>query len=118
MATILVLEKDPIERNAQAVLLEFAGHHCETAACLEEALVQLYTTRIDVLIAGYPHLRNRTGNTDELRALFPYLPVILLANGRMFCRSCSRAGSSFGASTFENLLKQIQELSQKPVLKR
>lgn len=80
MARILVFSKDAREANTRALLFEFAGHRCETATCLDEAMELLCEDSFDLLIteAGLAyHDGNRI--VKKMKTASPGLAVMILS---------------------------------------
>jgi len=69
MANILVAGSNFSETQARALLLEFLGHHCETAASLGEAVELLKDGRAELLISEeYDPCGSRSAETiDSLK---------------------------------------------------
>ena len=80
MGKSLVFSNKPADRKAIALVLEFAGHRCEMASSVEEAVKFLVGNAFDLFVADVVRI-------DSMRELEGYLqdaplrtPVLILTN--------------------------------------
>src|SRR5689334_9213228 len=79
MAKVLIIGSQREECDALALVLEFAGHNCDTALSLPDAMRRLKQESYDVLLADCFVDRSAEDMLRDLKAASPKSTVMVLS---------------------------------------
>lgn len=80
MSKILLVGNDPAKREVRALVMEFGGHRCKTAASLKEAMKLLREESFDLAVADFkPNGSSPLQIVKILKGLFPEVPLMILS---------------------------------------
>ena len=80
MPKILLVGNDPAEREVRALVIEFGGHRCKTAASQKEAVKLLREESFDLVVTDFkPNGRSPAQIVKSLKGAFPEVPLMALS---------------------------------------
>lgn len=80
MPKILLVGNDPAERDVRALVIEFGGHRCKTAASLKEAMKLLRGESFDLAVTHFkPNGSSPAQIVKSLKSAFPEVPLMVLS---------------------------------------
>ncbi len=80
MPKILLVGNDPAEVEVRALVMEFGGHRCKTAASHKEAIKLLREESFDLVVTDFkPNGSSPAQIVKNLQGAFPEVPLMVLS---------------------------------------
>ena len=116
MPKILLVGNNPAEREVRALVMEFGGHRCKTAASLKEAMKLLREESVDLAVTDFkPNGSSPAQIVKSLKGAFPEVPLMVLSeSGDTVVKGADEV--LVIPCSPENLLQRIERMLSQPAI--
>ena len=116
MPKILLVGNDPTARDVRALVIEFGGHRCKTAASLKEAMKLLRGESFDLAVTHFkPNGSSPAQIVKSLKGAFPEVPLMVLSESGDTVVKGADEVLAIPCSP-ENLLQRIERMLSQPAI--